>query len=310
LAVTFDLELEAFGGFLSVQYTPIAISGPVDQLTGNFTMGGDGTKPPDDEFLRVRGRGRLLGRALSTYVSRDALQLEVDGVAVDALWRVTHYKVDVDSATLEVTKYRHGGGYPILEKLPVGSLPSGARRLVDSLSTSATALAWDHFRRVLGLPIGSTDLPSSVPLAVFISYRATHEHFAEALAVRLGEEGIVPWFDKWEIRAGDSVPGKIEQGLRDSVAFLPVVSADYESGAWATEELRTAIVRRIETDFRIVPVLLERCEIPELIRHLRYVDFTNQDPDTFEVKVGEIIDGIYGLSLNPFRGSPRPRISR
>ncbi|MCH7475949.1 MAG: toll/interleukin-1 receptor domain-containing protein [Gemmatimonadetes bacterium] len=79
---------------------------------------------------------------------------------------------------------------------------------------------------------------------VFISYRKGHEVFARALAGRLGREGFVPWFDEWELLAGDSVPGKIAEGLRDSVAFLPIITADYGEGKWATEELESAIHKR------------------------------------------------------------------
>ncbi len=137
---------------------------------------------------------------------------------------------------------------------------------------------------------------------MFISYRTPHAQFAESLATRLGQEGFVPWFDKWDVMAGDSLPGKIEEGLRTSVAFIPIITVDYQEGRWATEELESAIARRIDTDYRIVPVLLDQCERPELIRHLRHVDFTGRDPEKFEEKVAELVDGIYGLTLNPFRG--------
>lgn len=136
---------------------------------------------------------------------------------------------------------------------------------------------------------------------MFIGYRRGHEKFAEALARRLGQEGMVPWFDKWDILAGDSVPGKIEEGLRESMAFIPIITADYQQGRWATDELHAAIVKRLEQDYKIIPVLLEECERPELIAHLRYVDMSAQAPEAFEVKFGELVDGIYGLDLNPFR---------
>ena len=99
------------------------------------------------------------------------------------------------------------------------------------------------------------------------------------------------------------MPSKVWQlrHSRESVAFIPIITADYQQGAWATEELQSAITKRIETDFKIIPILLENCERPELIRHLRYVDFAAHDPETFESKVGELIDAIYGLTLNPFR---------
>jgi hypothetical protein len=135
-----------------------------------------------------------------------------------------------------------------------------------------------------------------------VSYRRSHEDFAKPLAERLGREGFLPWFDEWEILAGDSVPGKIEQGLAESMAFVPILTADYQEGKWATEELESAIHRRIEDgDFPIVPVLLEECVKPQLIRQLRHVDFSDRDPEKFESRIAELIDGINRLSRNPFR---------
>ncbi len=101
------------------------------------------------------------------------------------------------------------------------ALPQGQRRLLDSFTTTLERMAWEDFRNRLDMP------KRDEGLQVFISYRKPHELFAEALARRLGDEGIVPWFDKWDILAGDSVPGKIEDGLRNSIAFIPVITADF-----------------------------------------------------------------------------------
>lgn len=173
-------------------------------------------------------------------------------------------------------------------------LPPGHQRLLDSLIATIERKSWEDLR-------ASVSAPARRRFRVFISYRSGHEAFAEALAKRLGQEGIEPWFDRWDVRAGDSVPGKIEEGFRESQAFIPILTADYEQGKWATDELMTAITKRLEEGYRIVPVLLEDCDRPELIRQLHYVDLSAQDPQTYETKIAELIDGIYGLELNPFR---------
>ena len=172
-------------------------------------------------------------------------------------------------------------------------LTRGQQRLLKSVLATLNRMAWDDVRK----QVGAATRPNKP--RIFISYRKGHERFAEALARRLGQEGFVPWFDGWDILAGDSIPGKIDQAFRESEAFI--LTADYQEGKWATDELQTAIAKRIEEGYRIVPVLLEQCEKLELIKQLRHVDFTAQDPETYESKVAELIDGIYGLELNPFR---------
>jgi hypothetical protein len=178
-----------------------------------------------------------------------------------------------------------------------GNLTEAQRRLISSIVSSLTAICWRDIHRRVGT---DANAKRSAP-RVFISYRHGHEKFAEALASRLGEEGLIPWFDKWDVVAGDSLPGKIEEAFKESIAFVPIITDDYQTGAWATEELRTAIVKRVESEYRIVPILLDQCKRPELIGQLVYVDMTDRDPQTFEAKIAELLDGIFALAGNPFR---------
>jgi TIR domain len=173
----------------------------------------------------------------------------------------------------------------------------GQHRLLDSVAVSMEKLAWDHLRQNLGASV------SKSPRAeVFISHRSSEDAFAEALARRLGQESIVPFFDKWDVKAGDSIPGKIEGAFGRSIACVIILSDDFILGQWATAEMDTAITKRIQEDYRVIPVLYEKCDVPELLKPLRHVDFSSHDPQTFESKFGELIDAIYGLELNPFRG--------
>jgi len=264
------------------QYTPVAEGQTLDDFAGGFQVE---WRHHGDLVTRVSG----LVQAIESGLGQE--QLEIAGGIVDIPLRASELDVDVGKARLTVGLVVGGSVH-----IPFRDLTPAQRRLLHSINGTIDRIAWEDFRQRLGV---AAPLPKR--LEVFISYRAGHEKFAEALANRLGREGIVPWFDKWEILAGDSIPGKIEEGLRDSLAFIPIITADYQEGRWATDELHNAIAKRIEQDYRIIPVLLEECERPELIRHLRYVDFSSQDPETFESKFAELIDGIYGLELNPFR---------
>lgn len=293
LSLDFEVDFGSFGGYISASYAPIAGTERLELLSGDVSIGGDPKKPLSGEAKRLFERAMALGPLLSEFLRARQGELEVDESIVRPPLKVTRLRVRVDEARLEVSTY--GLGHQETKAMALDALPDGQRRLLDSIRTSLERVAWEHFREQLGVPT------KEERLQVFISYRKLHELFAESLARRLGDEGIVTWFDKWDILAGDSVPGEIEKGLQESIAFIPILTADYQQGTWATEELQSAIAKRTETDFNIIPVLLENCERPELVRHLRYVDFTAQDPETFESKVGELIDSIYSLTLNPFR---------
>lgn len=282
-----------FGGYITIDYVPVAGGEPIERLTSSFFPVPDqGAEPHTPEEAGLYERAMAVGRAISSSLPESREELEVEGSVVRLPVEFSGLKVAVDAGTVELEAHRAPGQPAVFN---IETLPGGQQRAIRSLSTTFERMAWEHLRGRLNLT------SKGERLQVFISYRKRHEQFAERLAQRLGAEGFVPWFDKWDIRAGDSLPGKIEEGLEESIAFIPIMTADYQRGSWATEELQSAIAKRVEMDFRIVPVLLEECERPELIRHLRYVDFTAQDPETFESKVGELIDAIYGLTLNPFR---------
>ena len=49
----------------------------------------------------------------------------------------------------------------------------------------------------------------------FINYSSKDAEFAERLATDLRTAGFGIWFDKWEMRVGESLIEKIEQGITD-----------------------------------------------------------------------------------------------
>ena len=66
------------------------------------------------------------------------------------------------------------------------------------------------------------------------------------------------WFDEWEIRARDSIPGKLNEGLEGFEAFVLVWSAHAHKSNWVRQELSTAIMRAVnEHSAKIVPCLLD-----------------------------------------------------
>lgn len=264
-------------------YTPTAGASDVPRLSGQATLYqadlGDGLRDRVVRFLGV----------VREFVG--VRQYEINGSTVDVAAAITQVRFYPDNEEFVVY---FSANY---ERCKFSALTEAQRRLVSSILSSLTAICWKDLHRRIGVPATNTGEKPQV----FISYRHGHEKFAEALANRLGQEGIVPWFDRWDVRAGDSLPGKIDEAFTRSIAFIPIITADYEQGAWATEEMRTAITKRVEEDYRVVPILLDKCDRPELIKQIVYVDMTDQDPQAFESKIADVVDGIFGLEANPFR---------
>ena len=61
---------------------------------------------------------------------------------------------------------------------------------------------------------------------VFLSHSAKDKPVVRDVAERLEEDGLRVWFDEWEIRPGDSIPAKIEEGLERSRVIVLCMSAN------------------------------------------------------------------------------------
>jgi hypothetical protein len=108
----------------------------------------------------------------------------------------------------------------------------------------------------------------------FISYSWADAAFARRLARDLRKAEVNIWFDRWEIKVGDSISGKIEAGLRDSDYLIIVLSPRSINSEWVRQELSAARVKELEArKVSVLPVLIERCELPPWLRDKRYADF-------------------------------------
>jgi hypothetical protein len=124
---------------------------------------------------------------------------------------------------------------------------------------------------------------------IFVSHTATDKVFARYIAFRLKELGYSVWFDDWEIAVGDSIVEKVFNGLGASDALIVVLSPTSVLSRWVKEELNVGVMRRIQAkDIRILPVLIETCDVPIPLTHLRYADFRKSR----EEGMGHLLEGI------------------
>ncbi len=106
----------------------------------------------------------------------------------------------------------------------------------------------------------------------FISYNTADKDKARALGANLVLIGADVWFDEWKIAAGDSIPGKLDEGLASFDHFLVIWSAAAARSNWVRKELGSAIARSMQDGkARIIPCVLDETSLPTLICDLRSV---------------------------------------
>jgi small GTP-binding protein len=82
-------------------------------------------------------------------------------------------------------------------------------------------------------------MPDVFHYDVFLSYSSKDKAVVRDLAERLRKDGVKVWFDEWEIKPGDSIPSKIEEGLECSRVLVLCMSANALGPDWAQLESNT-----------------------------------------------------------------------
>ena len=113
---------------------------------------------------------------------------------------------------------------------------------------------------------------------IFLSHNAADKDLARRLGAQMRLSGADVWFDEWEIRAGDSIPGKVNDALETVDTVVLLWSADADRSKWVRAEFETALARGMEEgSLRVIPVLLDDTPLPALVRRIRWVDLRDDD---------------------------------
>lgn len=144
---------------------------------------------------------------------------------------------------------------------------------------------------------------------VFVSHASEDKaRFVVGFATRLRANGVDAWLDAWEMGPGDSLVDKIfEQGLKSAQAVIIVVSKASVVKPWVRQELNTSVVKRISEGLKIIPLVIDDCEIPVALQSTLWLRIA--DLDHYDAEFARILDVIFDRSLKPPLGAAPPRFT-
>ncbi len=117
---------------------------------------------------------------------------------------------------------------------------------------------------------------------VFLSHSSEDMPLVRELAERLRRDNLRVWLDEWEIKPGDMIPLKIEQGLEQSRTLVLVMSENAFASDWVTLERHTVLFRDPANEQRrFIPLRLDNAEIPDILRQFLYIDWREQSEDQY-----------------------------
>lgn len=114
-------------------------------------------------------------------------------------------------------------------------------------------------------------------ISVFLSYSHTDGFAAHTLAERLSEIGYHPWVDFSGIVGGTEWRNSIAAALKESSAFLVLLSPDSRESEWVHTEIEMAKANHCP----IIPLMIRKCDPPAELESIQFIDFTRDIDSSF-----------------------------
>jgi TIR domain len=137
----------------------------------------------------------------------------------------------------------------------------------------------------------------------FVCHGSQDREFVEKLSADLRSYGVDVWYSEWEIRPGDSIRQKIDDGLQRCEFFIIVLSKRSIGRPWVHTELDAATIRKLEGKVRkIIPIKIDDCgDLPATLNSLRWEDFCS---GSYDSSLGRVLDSIFERDVRPPLGKP------
>jgi TIR domain len=139
------------------------------------------------------------------------------------------------------------------------------------------------------------------PPRAFLSYASDDAELAERIARKLQSSGIDTWWDRWCIRAGESLRQKIDDGLRECTHFLVLLTPQSIGKPWVNQEMDAGFVRKLKDNCIFMPVRfeLQASGLPPLLSGMHAPEIKADEDIT------QLVNDIHGVSRKPPLG-PSP----
>lgn len=147
--------------------------------------------------------------------------------------------------------------------------------------------------------VPSKEMTQTMNPKVFISHASEDkERFVINFGTKLRAKGIDAWIDRWEMLPGDSLVDKIfAEGIKNAQAVIVILSRISVSKKWVREELNASVVKRINDNSKLIPVVIDDCEIPECLQSTVWEKI--DDLSNYDENLDRIIMSILGHREKP-----------
>jgi hypothetical protein len=126
----------------------------------------------------------------------------------------------------------------------------------------------------------------------FISHAGPDREWAEWVAWHLRDAGYSVELDSWDWAAGDNFVTRMRAAVETADRVVALMSAAYFSeGRYTVDEWSAALVRDDAGRHRLLPVQIERCALPRLLRPFVRVELFDVDQDEARRRLLTAVEG-------------------
>jgi hypothetical protein len=83
------------------------------------------------------------------------------------------------------------------------------------------------------------------------------------------------WLDEHQIKVGESIPLAIQRGIENADFLIIFLSPNSAFSNWVKNEWTPKFLDEVKSGkVKVIPALIEACDIPALLKSKKYADFT------------------------------------
>jgi hypothetical protein len=118
---------------------------------------------------------------------------------------------------------------------------------------------------------------------LFLCHASEDKPFVERLCTFLNMEAVSVWYDRREIKVGDSIVSRISDGLGSASHLVVVLSRSSVAKPWVLKEMSAALMRQLQNkEVAVLPLLVEQCSIPPILSDIKFADCREQPERGFQ----------------------------
>lgn len=136
---------------------------------------------------------------------------------------------------------------------------------------------------------------------VFLSHSSKDKRLAARIARDLESYSIGVWFDDQEMKVGDSITGRVQQGLHEADFVVVLLTRNSLESGWVEKEWQSKIGHEAaQRSVKVLPVKGDDCEVPLLLQDRLCVELKRDYHDGIK----KLVKSIYGSSVPTARRAP------